>query len=320
MVKGVLVTGASGLLGRQVQRQFHLDGWKAVGTGLNRISPPEVIKLDILDKNEIDRVLDEVKPEVVVHCAANRFPDKCDADPEAAKKINVESSRALAEATTTRGIFLIYISTDYVFPGVRGQAPYKTDAATDPPNIYGQTKLDGEKAVLGVAAQKPDVKNKVVVLRVPVLYGSCDEPKESAVNILMSQLWAAQNLKEGDPKIKVDDYALRFPTNTSDVGRVCRDISKLYTDTSSSGKDLPSVLQFSSEDQMTKWEIVKTYAEIMGLPLDNMEPFTPEENPQDGVKRPYDCHLDTSALREIGIDVSTVDFRTWWRREVHAFR
>jgi S-adenosylmethionine synthetase len=223
---------ASGLLGRQVQRQFFLDGWKSIGTGVSRISPPEVIKLDILDHKEIERVLDETKPDVVVHCAANRFPDSCTADPEAAKKLNVHSSRALAEATTARGIFLIYISTDYVFSGKRGEAPYKPDFAPSPPNMYGQTKLDGERAVLDVAF-KTRSKNKVVILRVPVLYGSCDEPKESAVNVLMSQLWAAQQLEDGQAKIQVDDYALRFPTNTRDVGRVCRAISRLYLDAES---------------------------------------------------------------------------------------
>jgi S-adenosylmethionine synthetase len=190
-----------------------------------------VIKLDILDQKEIERVLDSVKPDVVVHCAANRFPDSCTADPEAAKRLNVDSSRALAGATTARGIFLIYISTDYVFSGKRGEAPYKPDSSPNPPNMYGQTKLDGERAVLEVAA-KSGSKNKVVVLRVPVLYGSCDEPKESAVNVLMSQLWAAQKTGDSQTKIQVDDYALRFPTNTQDVGRVCRDISKLYTDAS----------------------------------------------------------------------------------------
>tara|TARA_R110002003_G_scaffold161_2_gene13797 strand:- start:24692 stop:25567 length:876 start_codon:yes stop_codon:yes gene_type:complete len=291
-----------------VQRQFFLDGWNAIGTGLSRISPPEVIKLDILDPKEIERVLDEVEPDIVVHCAANRFPDSCTADPEAAKRLNVDSSRALAAATVARGSLLIYISTDYVFSGIPGEAPYKPDSTPKPPNVYGQTKLDGEKAVLEVATET-GARNKVVVLRVPVLYGSCDEPKESAVNVLMSQLWSAQKLEEGKPKIQVDDYALRFPTNTQDVGRVCRDLSKLYLE---SKEDLPTILQFSSEDQMTKWQICQVFADIMCLPLDNMVPFKPEEEPKDGTVRPYDCHLDTSALQQLGIDVSTVDFRTWW--------
>lgn len=52
---------ASGLLGSQVQRAFEIDGWKSIGTGLTRISPPEIVKLDILDKGHIEQVLDEVK-------------------------------------------------------------------------------------------------------------------------------------------------------------------------------------------------------------------------------------------------------------------
>ncbi|KAH7396349.1 hypothetical protein BKA66DRAFT_438292 [Pyrenochaeta sp. MPI-SDFR-AT-0127] len=318
MTQTALITGASGLLGRQVQRQFFLDGWTAIGTGLNRISPPDVIKLDILKEEEIARVLDHVKPDVIVHCAANRFPDSCTANPEAARIINVDSSKALAEAAIARGILLIYISTDYVFSGRPGEAPYKPSSTPAPPNVYGQTKLEGEQAVLDVA-RRQGAQNKVVVLRIPVLYGSCDEPKESAVNVLMSQLWNAQNLEQGQPKIQVDDYALRFPTNTQDVGRVCRDISKYYLDTAHMSHDLPSILQFTSEDQMTKWQICQTFADIMGLPIDNMESYKPDAEPNDGTIRPYDCHLDTSALQALGIDVSTVDFRTWWRREVGAF-
>jgi dTDP-4-dehydrorhamnose reductase len=223
----------------------------------------------------------------------------------------VQASRALAEATVARDIFLIYISTDYVFPGRPGEAPYKATSEPDPPNVYGRTKLEGERAVLDVASQA-NVCNKVVVLRVPVLYGPCDEPKESAVNVLMSQLWAAQKLSASDPKIDVDDYALRFPTNTEDVGRVCRDISDFYRSSENAGRELPKTLQFSSENQMTKWQIVQTFADITGLPLDNLVPFKPEDQPSDGTVRPYDCHLDTTELKELGIDVSTVGFREWW--------
>lgn len=174
-------------------------------------------------------MLDDVKPDVVVHCAANRFPDSCTADPEGARKVNVDSSRALAEASISRGILLIYMSTDYVFSGKPGEAPYEPGSDPNPPNVYGQTKLEGEQAVLEVS-RKLDATNKAVVLRIPVLYGSCDEPKDGAVNVLMAQLWAAQKLEEGQAKIQIDDYALRYPTNTQDVGRVCRDVSKLYLD------------------------------------------------------------------------------------------
>lgn len=127
--------------------------------------------------------------------------------------------------------------------------------------------------------------------------GPAMNQKESAVNVLMSQLWAAQKLTPEDAKIQIDDYALRFPTNTEDVGRICRDISDYYRSTENADRLLPKILQFSSEDQMTKWQIVQTFAEITGLPLDNLEPFKPQDEPSDGTIRPYDCHLDTSELK-----------------------
>ena len=299
---------ASGLLGRQVQQQFARAGWKAIGTGLNRINPPDVIRLNMLDPAAIASTLDTIRPDVIVHCAANRFPDSCTANPAAARNLNVEASRTLAAAAAERSIFLVYISTDYVFSGRPGEAPYLASATPDPPNVYGRTKLEGERAVLAAAPTNS------VVLRVPILYGSCDEPSESAVNVLMSQLWSAQKLSpsDGDAKIQVDDYARRFPTNTADVGRVCRDVADYYRSTENAGRDLPRILHFTGEEAMTKWQIVQAFSEITGLPVENMEAVRPQGELPEGTVRPFDCQLDMGGLRELGIPVGSVGFREWW--------
>jgi dTDP-4-dehydrorhamnose reductase len=149
--------------------------------------------------------------------AANRFPDRCDKDPEGTRALNVTATESLASLCATRDIFLIYISTDYVFPGKPGDAPYATDATPQPTNLYGQTKLDGEHAILDVF-KKFNKTGLGVVLRVPVLYGDAEMPSESAVNVLMESVWKAQ---EPDAKVHMDHWALRYPTNTEDVGRVC---------------------------------------------------------------------------------------------------
>lgn len=149
--------------------------------------------------------------------AAQRFPDKVDKDPEAARALNVSATRSLASAAAARNIFVLYISTDYVFSGRPGEAPYDVDAKTGPTNFYGQTKLDGEHALLEEMS-KSQKQGLGVVLRVPVLYGKAEVPAESAVNVLMDSVWKAQT--EGT-KIKMDHWALRFPTNTEDVARVC---------------------------------------------------------------------------------------------------
>ena len=71
---------------------------------------------------------------------------------------------------------------------------------------------------------------------------------------------------------------------------------------------------------MTKYEIVERFADIMGLPLTGIEADTQGNDPNAAVQRPYDSHLSTKALRDLGINVSTMDFTDWWRREVKASR
>lgn len=247
--------------------------------------------------------------------AANRFPDKCDNDPEGTRALNVTATESLASLCAARDILLVYISTDYVFPGKPGDAPYAADAPPQPTNLYGQTKLDGERAVLNVF-EEAGKAGLGVVLRVPVLYGDAEMPAESAVNVLMDSVWKAQ---EPDAKIKMDHWALRYPTNTEDVGRVCQDIAVKYLGASDRSA-LPRILQFSSEDKFTKYEICQIFGEIMGLPITAIEPNTEGNDPNAAVQRPYDCHLSTAALKQIRIDVSTQDFIGWWRWHVRAFR
>lgn len=217
----------------------------------------------------------------------------------------MDATRALAEETNATGALLIYISTDYVFPGTEGDAPYQVDAETRPPNLYGQLKRDGELAVLEATRDT----GLGVVLRVPVLYGSAKSNSESAVNTLVDAVWKAQDENAG---VKMDDWSLRYPTNTEDVARVCRDIVIKYVKEKRRIKELPKILQFSSEDRMTKYEMSEKLAEVLGLSLAGMERNKQGNDPNASVQRPYDTHLSTEALKELGIDVSTQDFVAWW--------
>ncbi|KAL6910785.1 NAD(P)-binding protein [Trichoderma evansii] len=313
----VLVTGATGLLGREVVSAFRLlhSGWAVKGTGYSRADGVDILKVDLESAADVAKTLDEIRPQVVIHCAAQRFPDKVDKDPEGARALNIAASKLLASVTAARDILMIYISTDYVFPGRPGDAPYEADATPGPTNLYGQTKLDGEKVVLEEYA-KAGKEALGIVLRVPVLYGHAETPSESAVNVLMDSVWKAQT--EGT-KIKMDHWALRYPTNTEDIGRICHDVAVKYLD-SGDRSNLPRILQFSSEDKMTKYEICQVFGDIMGLSIANIEPNTEGNDPNASVQRPYDCHLSTQELKNLDIDVSTCDFVSWWRREVRAFR
>ncbi|KAJ5795291.1 NAD dependent epimerase/dehydratase family protein [Penicillium paradoxum] len=312
MTSTVLVTGASGLLGRAVFSTFQHSGVLVVGQGFSRTAPPTILKADLEKEEDIKTLFDEVKPQIVIHCAANKSPDLCDKNPEQARKVNVDATRTLAKECQSRGAFLIYISTDYVFPGTEGDAPYEANAETKPPNLYGQLKLDGEKAVLETTSA-----GLGVVLRVPVLYGHAKANAESAINTLVDSVKKATDENAG---VKMDDWSQRYPTNTEDVARVCRDIVIKYLREKEKRKDFPRVLQFSSEDCMTKYQICQKLAQVLGVAIPGMVANKQGNDPNAGVARPYDTHLSTKALTELGIDVRTMDFIAWWRRELGAYR
>ncbi|KAI0947777.1 hypothetical protein AcW1_009452 [Taiwanofungus camphoratus] len=199
----VIVTGASGVLGSAVYAAFKYAGHTVLGLAHSRPTD-ELKKLDLLDSAEVERVFSEYKPDWVVHCAAERRPDVAEKNPEAARKLNAGLPAHLAQLSKTLKFTLVYISTDYVFDGT--SPPYTPSAQTNPVNLYGQTKRDGELAVLGVTGSKS------VVLRVPVLYGPAPANKDTAVNVLLDIV-----ADQSGRRYKMDHYATRYPTNVVDV-------------------------------------------------------------------------------------------------------
>ncbi|GIJ85224.1 hypothetical protein Asppvi_004080 [Aspergillus pseudoviridinutans] len=309
----VLITGATGLLGRQVFNTFKHSGCFVVGQGYSRATPPTILRADLEKPEDIKNLLDEAKPQIVIHCAANRFPDLCDKNPEQARRVNVDATRTLAEETSSRKALLVYISTDYVFSGKEGEAPYEVDAEPSPTNYYGQLKRDGEIAVLEATKET----GLGLILRVPLLYGTAQNNSESAVNTLIDAVWKAQDENAG---VKMDDWAQRYPTNTEDVARVCRDVVVKYLKARSRIHELPKILHFSSEDRMTKYEICEKLAEVLGLSLVGMIRNKQGNDPNASVQRPYDTHLSTKVLKDLGIDVQTTDFVAWWRKHLGAYK
>ena len=134
-----LVTGAAGQLGIDVVR-----AWTDAGddvTGLDRSA------LDITDRSSVLRVVDRIRPDVVVNCAAWTAVDACEADPDRADLANARAVEHLAEACGAVGARLVQVSTDYVFDGTLDR-PYREDDATNPQSVYGRSKLAGEHAAL----------------------------------------------------------------------------------------------------------------------------------------------------------------------------
>ena len=144
----ILVTGASGLLGLNLSLQ--MNGTHAiVGVDRNKLTgtPFEIVKADLLETGVCSRLMDEVRPDAVIHTAANAIIDACESDPEGARLINAEFPGRLAKLCAKRDVRLIHISTDAVFDGTK-DGIYTEDDTPNPLGVYAQTKLDGENAVL----------------------------------------------------------------------------------------------------------------------------------------------------------------------------
>lgn len=144
----VLVLGANGLLGSNVLMECLARNDVVVGT--YHTEPPEIDvacrKLDITNKKETIALLEEITPDVAINCAAMTDVDGCEAAPERAMEVNGTAPGAIASACAERDIEFIHVSTDYVFDGVDG-TPYEQSANPNPVQVYGETKLAGERAV-----------------------------------------------------------------------------------------------------------------------------------------------------------------------------
>ncbi|BEI99088.1 hypothetical protein CcaverHIS631_0401310 [Cutaneotrichosporon cavernicola] len=192
----VVVTGASGLLGRAVVEAFRARGDDVTALAHTRVRDG-FTPLDLTDTKAVEAFF-ERPVDVVVHCAAERRPDVAEANPAAAEAINVAVPAVLASLAAKHGFTLLYLSTDYVFDGRK--PPYDADSETHPLQMYGRQKLAGEQAIRVAGA-------RACALRVPVLYGRTEFNAESAVNVLVDVV-----KDQSGKKYTMDDYQIRNPT------------------------------------------------------------------------------------------------------------
>ena len=134
----VLVTGKNGQLGYDVLKVLDAQNIDYVGADIG--------EFDLTDREQTIRYIAEHKPDAVVHCAAYTAVDRAEDEPEKCTAVNVEGTLNVAIACEKAGAKLLYISTDYVFPGI-GTEPYETDSNVEPLSVYGKTKYEGENAI-----------------------------------------------------------------------------------------------------------------------------------------------------------------------------
>ena len=135
----VLITGAKGLVGTAMRDHCIASGDDVFAYGRS--------ELDISDAESVDRIVDEVRPDALINCAAWTDVDGCESDPERAQRVNAIGPENLALAARNIGATLVTISTDYVFDGTK-EGFYTQDDVPSPQSVYGRAKLEGEQRVL----------------------------------------------------------------------------------------------------------------------------------------------------------------------------
>jgi dTDP-4-dehydrorhamnose reductase len=183
-----LVTGASGLLG--LNFCLAVDGKKHKVTGVDYRNPLKWINFKMLQANltkpgAIDRIIKDVKPDVIFHCAANANVDDCESHPDEAEAINSVLPGEIAETARNHKIKMIHVSTDAVFDGETGN--YSENDMPNPLSVYALTKLRGENAVLAANPQ-------ALVLRVN-FYGWSISGKRSLAEFFVNSLAEKKQLK-----------------------------------------------------------------------------------------------------------------------------
>jgi dTDP-4-dehydrorhamnose reductase len=174
-MKTLFVTGASGFLGWNVCRAAVAAGWDVYGAYLSHplsIDNAKTVQCDLVDGAAVERVLGELRPNAVIHCAAMPDPNVCELNPDDSYRVNVMASVGLARACAAGRIALVFTSTDLVFDGER--APYRETDAVGPVSTYGKHKVEAEKAM-------QQAHPAITICRVPVMFGDAGPCSKSFI-------------------------------------------------------------------------------------------------------------------------------------------
>ena len=215
----VFVTGVGGQLGHDVMNELHARGYEGIGSditsqynGVQDGSPVTALpylQLDITDSAMVNQVLSQVKPDVVVHCAAWTAVDLAEDEDkqEKVRAINAGGTRNIAQCCKALNCKMVYISTDYVFDG-QGTEPWQPDCkAYKPLNVYGQTKLEGELAVA-------ELLEKHFIVRIAWVFG------RNGGNFIKTML----NIGKKYDTLRVVNDQFGTPTYTLDLSRLLVDM------------------------------------------------------------------------------------------------
>jgi dTDP-4-dehydrorhamnose reductase len=267
----VLITGARGLLGAAIVREFHGADVHAFDHG----------QLDVADEAAVNHAMAATKPDVVINCAAYNNVDRAEQEAAAALRVNALAVLALARAARRADAALVHYSTDFVFDG-EANRPYREEDAPNPRSVYAASKLLGD----WFARDAP----RAYVLRVDGLFGhpGPDGARRGSLATIVDRI------REGaEVPVFVDRTV--SPSYTTDVARATRAVLE---------RDLAPGLYHCVNAGAATWaQIAEEAARVMGLPF-HMKPLT-LESVKLAARRPRYCALSPAKLAAEGVVMPT---------------
>lgn len=295
-VTRVLVTGATGLLGRQVMQLFSSTNWEVCGLCKSRAQAPRILSCDLIQEDAFWHIMQGFQPQVVLHIAAEWRPEVLRQSPEQARKLNVDAAGTVAAACEKFKAWLVHLSADCVFDGTK--PPYSVESRPNPLSEYGWQKLHSEQLVRAACPS-------AAVLRVPLLYGPVESPLDSAVTSLYTDL--RTGIRE------VDAWQCCYPTWAGDVAQVLKVMVELHF----SGERLQGIYHWQGSEQFTWHEMMLLVAETTGLDASGITAVSsPPSTPL-----PRDTRLECSRLhRLLGQEVENTSLQKGLSQCLAPFR
>jgi len=282
----ILVTGVSGQLGHDVMNELSRRGFEGIGSGMepsyggaqdgSPVTSMDYVPLDITDSAAVKEIVESIRPDAIIHCAAWTAVDLAeDTDKrEKVKAVNVDGTRYLAEAAKEIDAKMLYLSTDYVFNG-QGTKPWDPDEKDYAPlNVYGQTKLDGEKAVSSIL-------KKYFIVRIAWVFGI------NGKNFIKTMLTVGKTHDE----VRVVNDQIGTPTYTYDLARLLVDMIET---------EKYGYYHATNEGGYISWyDFTKEIYRQAGYNT-KVTPVTTAEYGLSKAKRPFNSRLDKSKLVKMG--------------------
>ena len=278
----ILITGSNGLLGQKLIAALRNDlgvELTATSRGEDRTAVPLGARyraMDIARKEDVDTVVDAVRPDVIIHAAAMTNVDACELDPGACRLQNITATEHMVQAAKRHGAHLIFLSTDFIFDGKAG--PYREEDAPAPLSVYGHSKLEGERIVQAAGLERWAIARTIIV------YGTARGLSRGNV-----VLWAKGALEKGTP-IQVVDDQWRMPTLAEDLADGCIRIAK---------RGATGIFHLSGPDGMSILELVRRTGAFFGLPTDNVGRVKSASLGQPAMRPPRTGFVLDKARREL---------------------